>query len=137
MAEHPVADVLERHVDVARHLGALGDRPDQLVAPVRRVGVEDADPEVALDRVQLPQQRGERGAARGVDGVRGLGRSSQVSMPKNVVSCEMRLTSLTPSATSWRTSATTLATVRLRCLPRIWGMMQKVHGWLQPSAIFT
>ena len=70
-------------------------------------------------------------------GVRGFGRCSHVSIPKNVVSCEIRLSSRTPSATSCRASATTLATVRLRCRPRICGMMQNVHGWLQPSAIFT
>ena len=46
--QHPVADVLQGHVHVAGHLGAFGDGPDQLVAPVRRMGVKDADPEVAL-----------------------------------------------------------------------------------------
>ena len=68
-------------------------------------------------------------------GVRGFGRCSQVSMPKKVVSWEIRLISFTPSLTSWRASATTLSTVRLRWRPRICGMMQNVHGWLQPSAI--
>ena len=69
--------------------------------------------------------------------VRGLGRCAQVSMPKKVVSCEMRFSSFTPSATSARASVVTLSTVRLRCRPRICGMMQNVHGWLHPSAIFT
>jgi len=45
------------------------------------------------------------------------------------------LISFTPSAMSWRASATTLSTVRLRWLPRILGMAQKVQVWLQPSAI--
>ena len=38
------------------------------------------------------------------------------------------MTSFTPSRTSWRASATTLSTVRLRWRPRICGMMQNVHG---------
>ena len=49
--EHVVADVLQRHVDVAGDLRALGDGPDELVAPVRRMRVEQADPEIALDGV--------------------------------------------------------------------------------------
>ena len=49
----------------------------------------------------------------------------------------MRLISFTPSATSARTSAMTLSMVRERCRPRIWGMTQKLHGWLQPSAILV
>src|ERR1017187_10942917 len=48
----------------------------------------------------------------------------------------MRLISLTPSAMNALASATMSACVRLRCEPRIRGMMQKLHGWLQPSAIF-
>ena len=62
-----VADVLQRHVDVAGDLRAFGDRADELVAPVRRMGVEQADPEIALDRLQLAEQGGEGGAAGGVD----------------------------------------------------------------------
>jgi hypothetical protein len=67
--EQIVVDVLQRHVHVARDLLARGDSGDQLVGPVRRVRVEQADPEVALERVQLAQQRAER---RGVGG-EGLG----------------------------------------------------------------
>ena len=44
---------------------------------------------------------------------------------------------VTPSAMSALASLTMSACVRLRCEPRIRGMMQKLHGWLQPSAIFT
>jgi hypothetical protein len=95
-----------------------------------RMRVEQADPEIARDGLELAEQSGERG-------VREWGRCAQVSMPKNVVSWEMRFSSRTPSATSCRASATTLSTVRLRCRPRICGMMQKVQGWLQPSAILT
>ena len=65
--EHRIGNVLERHVDVARDLGALGDGPDQLVAPVGRVGVEQPDPEIALDLLQLAQQVGERIAPRRID----------------------------------------------------------------------
>jgi hypothetical protein len=49
----------------------------------------------------------------------------------------MRFNSFTPSLMSAFASLTTSACVRLRWLPRIRGMMQKLHGWLQPSAIFT
>ena len=68
--QHVVVDVLERHVDIPGDLRAFGNGPDQLVGPVGRVGVEQADPEVALQRVQLAQQRAQRG---GIDrqGLRG------------------------------------------------------------------
>ena len=52
-------------------------------------------------------------------------------------SCEIRFSSFTPSLISALASATTSAWVRLRCEPRMRGMMQKLQGWLQPSAIFT
>ena len=60
-SEHVVVNVLQRHVHIPRHFGALGDGPDQLVGPVGRVGVQKPDPEVALQRVQLAQQRAQRG----------------------------------------------------------------------------
>ena len=55
-----LVNVLQRNVHVARHLRAFGDRLDQLIGPMRRVGVEQADPEIARQRVQLAQQRAER-----------------------------------------------------------------------------
>ena len=61
--------------------------------------------------------------------LRGFGRPScQRSMPKYVVSCEMRLISRTPLRTSASASRTTDSWVRLRCRPRIFGMMQNEHG---------
>src|SRR6266567_876599 len=33
LGEHVVADVLQRHIDIAGNFGALGDRLDQLIAP--------------------------------------------------------------------------------------------------------
>jgi hypothetical protein len=44
-------DVLQRHVDVADHFLALSDAGDQLIAPMRRMSVEQADPELTLDFV--------------------------------------------------------------------------------------
>ena len=67
-AEHVVADVLERNVDVAGDLRALRDRADELIAPMRRMRVEQADPEIALDGVQFTEKGGERGTAGRVDG---------------------------------------------------------------------
>src|SRR4029079_19481921 len=66
--EHPVGNVLERDIDVFRNLVALGDGGDELVRPMRRVGVEQADPEIAFDLVDLAEQGGERFTAGGIDG---------------------------------------------------------------------
>ena len=57
--EHSGMDVLEGHVDVAGDLFALGDALDEFVAPMSRMGVEEADPEVALDLVEFRQEPGE------------------------------------------------------------------------------
>lgn len=67
-AEHVVGDVLQGNVDVAGDFRALGDGLDELVAPMRGVGVEQANPEVALDGVELAQERRQCGAAAGVHG---------------------------------------------------------------------
>ena len=66
-AEHLVGDVLERDVDVADHVFGLANRLNELVAPVSRVRVEQADPEVAFDLVKLAEKRGEGFALGGVD----------------------------------------------------------------------
>ena len=63
--EHVFVDVLERNVHVTRHLRASGDGPDEFVRPVRGMGVKQADPEIACERIQFAQQR--------ADG-RGIGR---------------------------------------------------------------
>ena len=60
-----------------------------------------------------------------------------MSRPKSLVFWETSWISLTPRATSRRTSSAISATGRLRCLPRISGMRQKVQLKLQPSPIFT
>ena len=62
--EHVVVDVLQRHVHVARHLRAFGDGADQFISPMRRMGVEQAHPEIAGQRVQLAQQGAKRGGIR-------------------------------------------------------------------------
>ncbi len=59
--------MLQRHVDVARDFAALRDRLDQFVAPMRRMRVEQAHPEIALDFLDLAKQRRERRAARRID----------------------------------------------------------------------
>ncbi len=47
--EHALLDVLKGHVNVASHFRKAGHGGDEFIRPVRRVGVEKADPEVALD----------------------------------------------------------------------------------------
>src|SRR5271166_2944444 len=69
--QHLLVDVLERHVDVTGNLVALGDGPDQLTAPVRRVRVKKPNPEITFELLKLPQKRGKRGPARGINGLRG------------------------------------------------------------------
>ena len=59
--------MLERDVDVAHDVLGPPDGLDELVAPMGGVRVEQADPEVPLDLVQLAEERGERLALGGVD----------------------------------------------------------------------
>ena len=59
--EHVLVDVLERDVDVARDLLALGDGLDEFIRPVRRMRVKQADPEITFERIQLPEQRANGG----------------------------------------------------------------------------
>ena len=66
-AEHRFIDMLQRHIDVARDFVALRDRFDQLIAPMRRMRVEQAHPEIAFDFLDLAQQRRQRRAARRID----------------------------------------------------------------------
>ncbi len=81
--EHARVDVLQRHVDVAGDFVALGDGLDEFVAPMRRVRVEQADPKLAFDLLQLAQQlRQRRAAAMNPPGCAGLRFFSQRSMPK-------------------------------------------------------
>ena len=60
-------NVLERDVHVARDFLAFGDGLDEFVRPVRRMRVEQADPEIALERIQFAQQRAN---GRGIGGER-------------------------------------------------------------------
>lgn len=62
-----IADVLERNIDVAGDFRALGNRLDEFVAPVRRMGVEQPDPEISLDGIELAEEGSEGGAAGRVD----------------------------------------------------------------------
>ncbi len=47
--EHLLVDVLERHIDIPGNLVARGDGLDEFVAPMSRMGIEEANPEIALD----------------------------------------------------------------------------------------
>ena len=47
------------NIDVARNLVTLRDGVDQFVAPVRRVRVEQAHPEVALDLLNFAKKNGQ------------------------------------------------------------------------------
>ncbi len=58
--EHAAIDVLQRHVDVPHHVPAPRDGFDQFVAPVRRVGVKQAHPEIARDLVEAFDESTER-----------------------------------------------------------------------------
>src|ERR1035441_2647671 len=44
--EHVLVNMLEGNINVARDLGALGNGANQLVRPMRRVSVEQAEPEL-------------------------------------------------------------------------------------------
>src|SRR5262249_36431843 len=65
--EHARVNVLQRHVDVSANLVARGDGGDELIAPVGRVRVKEADPEIAFDLLQFVEQVHERDAAGRVD----------------------------------------------------------------------
>jgi len=73
LLEHVIGNMLKRDVDIAGNLGALGDGFDELVGPVGGVGVEEADPEVALEFVEGAEERGEGFAFGGVDPGGGIG----------------------------------------------------------------
>ena len=71
--QHVVGDVLEGDVDVFGDLLAGGDGLDEFVGPMGGVGVEEADPEFAFDRVEFAEEGGEGFAAGGVDAGGGFG----------------------------------------------------------------
>src|SRR5205085_1515944 len=60
--EHARMDVLERNVDVAADVAARGDAGDEFVAPMRGMGVEQANPKLAFDLVERAQELGQRGS---------------------------------------------------------------------------
>ena len=60
-------DVLKWDVDVTSDFAALGDRFDQLVAPMRGVRVKQSHPEFTVDFLDLAQESNQRWAARGID----------------------------------------------------------------------
>ena len=85
-SEHAFIDVLKRHVDIARDLVALRDRLDQFVAPMRRMGVEKANPEIALDLFDLAQAARTR-SARATNRPAGAARLSPPTNPFRNRSC--------------------------------------------------
>ena len=40
-------DMLQRNIHVPRHFGAIGDRLDQFIRPMRRMRVEQTNPKIA------------------------------------------------------------------------------------------
>ncbi len=59
--EHPVVDVLERHVQVRQDLGTARQDIIKVVGEVVRVVVEDPDPVEPVDLVELAEQLGQPG----------------------------------------------------------------------------
>ena len=55
-AQHAVADVLQRHVDVTGDFGALSNGLDEVVTPVRRMCVKEADPKIAFELIELTNE---------------------------------------------------------------------------------
>jgi hypothetical protein len=55
--KHRFIDVLQWDVDITRDMLALGNRRDQLIAPVRRMGVKQSNPKLAVDLFNLAQER--------------------------------------------------------------------------------
>ena len=53
--EHVLVDVLQRDVHVTCHLRTLGDGLDQFICPVRGMRVEQTNPELTFERIQLAQ----------------------------------------------------------------------------------
>ena len=49
-------NVLQRHVDIAHDLFTFRDGADQFIRPMRRMRVEDTNPEIAGNVVQLAQE---------------------------------------------------------------------------------
>ena len=58
--EHAPMDVLERDVDIPRHFRTLGNGLNQLVRPMRWMGIQQANPEPARQPIQLAQQCADR-----------------------------------------------------------------------------
>ena len=57
--KHRFVDVLQWDIDITRDVPALGDRRDQFVAPVRRMGIEQSNPKFAVNPFNLAQERGQ------------------------------------------------------------------------------
>ena len=67
--EHVGMDVLEGHVHIAGDMGVAGDGGDEVVAPMRGVGVEETNPKLAADFADFIQKVDEGSPARGVHGL--------------------------------------------------------------------
>ena len=103
---------------------AVGQRLDQLVGEVDRVGVQDANPVDAVDLVQLAEQLGQARPAVEVEAVVGrvLGDDDQLA---DAVGGQLAGLGHAPSSIGLVT-----------CLPRMPGIAQKVQSRSQPSEIF-
>src|SRR5262249_18016641 len=70
-AQHAIADVLQRHVEVAADGGLVRDHLEELVGDRARVGVEEPEPAyIGYADGERAQQRGERRAVATVAAVR-------------------------------------------------------------------
>ena len=66
-SQHRIIDMLQRNIDVARDLVALCDGLNQLIAPMRRMRVKQANPEFAFDLLKFAKQYRESWSASGID----------------------------------------------------------------------
>lgn len=73
LVEHVVGDVLQGNIDIAGDFGTLGDGLDEFIGPMRGVGVEEADPEVAFEFIESAEEGGEGFASGRVDAGGGFG----------------------------------------------------------------
>jgi len=101
--------------------------------------VEQADPEIARQCIQLAQQRAEGrrirrqrpGASENFSATRWRGGAAGAGPAIIVESCEIRFSSFTPSrAAPWPRPRCPPGAAAMRAAHA--GMMQKLHGWLQP-----
>ena len=104
--------------------GSLAITSSSVVGDRRRVGVEQAEPARARDpHGERAQQRASGGAVGQVAAIGGQVLRDQVELDRAVADQARRL-------------GQDVVSGRLSCRPRIFGMMQKLQRWSQPSETF-